>query len=533
MQGKTINGFTLQHPLGTGGMAEVWYAENKIGKKAAVKILLPKLCQDENVVSRFLTEAKVMVDLNHPNIRQVYDYGDIDGRPAIVMEYLEGDDLKAWMKQGQRFADEELIRWWNQLVDVLNYTHQKGIVHRDIKPGNIFIDNECNIKLLDFGIAKIRESISSTQTGQKLGTLMYMSPEQVKDSKHIYYHTDAYSLAVTFAHLLSGKKPYDSDTSSDFEISEQIVYKPLDLSEIPASWRSFLSPYLNKVPEKRPELKPFSVTKKRTTSKTAKQDDEGTIVDEVKPHIDEEVPPGVDPETGEIIEGWEKEKQVAPTQPLNTTHKVEMKGSTVEKPKKTIENDSDETVYNNDKIGNLSNATERPKRRNKILWFIIGGVITAVALLVLLLPQSKQSALYAILDKDGKIGFIDKQGHVVIEPRFDRIDYHGKDNYGRRMNSYFVDEELVGVVLDGKWGFIDRNGHMVIYPQFDSVRLFFEGLAAVEKDDNWGFIDQDGRMIISPQFDYVGDFEDGLAWALTNDKYGVIDRWFGLGSNQR
>jgi len=258
MQGKSINGYTLQRPLGTGGMAEVWYAENKIGKKAAVKILLPKLCADDDVTSRFYTEAKVMVELNHPNIRQVYDYGEVDGRPTIVMEYLDGMDLKAKLKRGQRFTDVELKRWWNQLVSALNYTHQKGIVHRDIKPGNIFVDNEGNIKLLDFGIAKVRESISKTQTGQKLGTLMYMSPEQVKDSKNIDYHTDIYSLAVTFVHLIAGKTPYDSDTSSDFEISEQIVYKPLDMSAVPMSWRTFLEPYLEKDPRRRPALRTFS-----------------------------------------------------------------------------------------------------------------------------------------------------------------------------------------------------------------------------------------------------------------------------------
>ena len=276
MQGKQISGYTLQRSLGTGGMAEVWYAENKIGKKAAVKILLPKLCADENVKSRFYTEAKVMVELDHPNIRQVYDYGDIDGRPTIVMEYLEGDDLKARMKRGQRFTDEELKRWWNQLVDALNYTHQNGIVHRDIKPGNIFVDKSGNIKLLDFGIAKVRESISSTQTGQKLGTLMYMSPEQVKDSKHVDYHTDIYSLAVTFVHLVTGKKPYNSDTTSDFEISEQIVYKPLDLSGLPMAWQSFLASYLEKDPEKRSALRYFgNVT---ASAGHAEPDDEGTKV---------------------------------------------------------------------------------------------------------------------------------------------------------------------------------------------------------------------------------------------------------------
>ena len=258
MQGKKINGYTLKSLLGAGGMAEVWLAENRIGKKAAIKILLPKLCDDENVTGRFLTEAKVMVELNHRNIRQVYDFGDINGRPCIIMEYLDGEDLKQKIKRGQGFSDKELMSWWDQLVDALNYTHAKGIVHRDIKPGNIFVDKDGTIKLLDFGIAKVRESISSTQTGQKLGTLMYMSPEQVKDSKHIDYRTDNYSLAVTFVHLLTGKRPYDSDTSSDFEISEQIVYKPLDMSGVPSAWSTFLEQYLRKNAQERSELKSCS-----------------------------------------------------------------------------------------------------------------------------------------------------------------------------------------------------------------------------------------------------------------------------------
>lgn len=257
MQGKIINGFELKRRLGSGGMAEVWYAENEIGKPAAVKILSANLSDNQQIVERFHNEALVMVKLDHPNIRQVYGYGYIGDRHCIVMEYLEGDDLEAMLKAGRRFTDEELRRWWNQTVDALNYTHAMGIVHRDIKPSNLFLDKRGNIKLLDFGIAKVKESMSMTRTGALMGTLMYMSPEQVKDTKNIDYRTDVYSLAVTFAQLVSGNTPYDSDSSGDFEIREQIVYQTLDLSGLPEGWRGFLAPYLEKDPNKRPALRHF------------------------------------------------------------------------------------------------------------------------------------------------------------------------------------------------------------------------------------------------------------------------------------
>lgn len=260
MQGQVINGFELKRLLGKGGMAEVWYAENEIGKPAAVKVLNENLASYPQIVERFHNEALVMVRLDHPNIRQVYGYGYIGNRHCIVMEYLEGEDLEALMKNGRQFTDEELRRWWDQTVDALNYTHAMDIVHRDIKPSNLFLDKRGNIKLLDFGIAKVKESISLTSTGAMLGTLMYMSPEQVKDTKNIDYRTDIYSLAVTFAQLISGTCPYDSNSSGDFEIRERIVYKPLDLSGLPASWKNFLTPYLEKEPENRPALCHFGAT---------------------------------------------------------------------------------------------------------------------------------------------------------------------------------------------------------------------------------------------------------------------------------
>ncbi|MDR2913224.1 MAG: protein kinase [Tannerella sp.] len=257
MKDKTIYNYTLKYLLGTGGMAEVWYAESNIGKPAAIKILKEEFLKMQAVTDRFENEAKIMVKLDHPNIRQVHDFGKIDDRPCIVMEYLDGKDLSSRMKQGEIF-DQALIRqWWNLLVETLNYTHKKGIVHRDIKPSNIFLTDKGEIKLLDFGIAKIRDSITATQTGSRMGTLIYMSPEQVKDSKHLDYRSDIYSLAVTFCHLLTGAAPYNNTNSSDFDIQLKIVSESLQLDKLPQEWKTFLRPYLEKEPENRPALEKF------------------------------------------------------------------------------------------------------------------------------------------------------------------------------------------------------------------------------------------------------------------------------------
>jgi len=309
MENRTIYSYTLLRKLGTGGMAEVWYAENKLGKRAAVKILSKKLSDDENIKVRFESEARVMVKLNHPNIRQVYDYGMIEERPCIIMEYLDGEDLGTLIKKGGEFSQEQIVRWWNQMSSALNYTHGQGIVHRDIKPSNIFITNEGNVELLDFGIAKVADNYLSTLSGMSMGTPMYMSPEQVISSKHIDYRSDVYSLAVTFVHLLGRKAPYSSDMSV-YSLHKSIVEEPLDLSGIPLEWREFLSPYLAKQPEARPKLKkyratatdttqtsePKNVSKKKSTSKpktnvepkaTSKQETTNeTVVDNIGINID-------------------------------------------------------------------------------------------------------------------------------------------------------------------------------------------------------------------------------------------------------
>ncbi|WP_346239165.1 serine/threonine protein kinase [Niabella insulamsoli] len=284
MENKGINGYVLKYKLGDGGMADVWYAENYLQKPAAVKILRAKFCDDPEIVARFQNEARLMVRLNHPAIRNILDLGEIDGRPCMVMEYLEGQDLSKRMKHGERFSNEQLMAWWNDTVDALQYTHRKGIVHRDIKPANLFVTENGNIKLLDFGVAKIKDNITVTQTGSRMGTLMYMSPEQVYDVKNLTGKTDAYSLAVTFYHLVTGQPPYDSSKISDFEIQESIVRKPIDLSALDAPWQTLLPAYFHKKPEDRPELHKIDLPEAEAAESTLYIDPaEATVIQQQRP----------------------------------------------------------------------------------------------------------------------------------------------------------------------------------------------------------------------------------------------------------
>ncbi len=251
MMNKTINGYTIKYQIGTGGMADVYFGENTLGFTAAIKVLKREYSLHPQVKDRFVNEAKIMKTLDHPYIRKVMDLGDIEGNPCIIMEYLEGQTFKEMLQSSNKISDSRLIKYFDQCVDALQYTHSKKVTHRDIKPSNIFITKKDEVKLLDFGIAKSEMGLSHTITGQTLGTIIYMSPEQVVDPKRVTSQTDIYSLGVTFYQALTGKPPYDAKTGSEFTIQQKIVYENLDLTIIPTHWRSKLESCLHKKAEDR------------------------------------------------------------------------------------------------------------------------------------------------------------------------------------------------------------------------------------------------------------------------------------------
>ncbi len=179
MINSKILGYTIKSLIGKGGMAEVYYAENTLGRAAAIKVLHESLLSQTEVKVRFENEARIMVSLDHPNIGKVYDVTEYNGRPAIIMEYLEGNTLSQALSKNQ-LTPGKLFDLFDQASQGLRYAHKKGVVHRDIKPSNLFLTTAGQLKILDFGIAKLEAYESHTLTGQTLGTMLYMSHEQVR-----------------------------------------------------------------------------------------------------------------------------------------------------------------------------------------------------------------------------------------------------------------------------------------------------------------------------------------------------------------
>jgi len=229
MINATIGKYKISRLIGEGGMASVYEAEHEmLGTKVAIKVLNPILSANAQIKERFRNEAKLMASLDHPNITKVIDFDEQPQQLSIVMEYLNGEDLNQKIKRNGPLSEKEIMDVFSQTLSAFQYAHEKGIVHRDIKPSNIFILPNGHIKILDFGIAKLfGQGNEMTQTGTQMGTPIYMSPEQVKADKSIDHRSDIYSLGVTLFFAINGKPPYNSDTDSQFDIFNKIVFDPL------------------------------------------------------------------------------------------------------------------------------------------------------------------------------------------------------------------------------------------------------------------------------------------------------------------
>lgn len=209
MSFPVIPGYRILKEIGRGGMAKIYLArEEKMEREVALKVLLRSLSEEENVTTRFLGEAKTAAKLRHTNIVPIYDVGHVNDIYFFTMEHLEGS-LRDRFNSGPPLTAEEALWIIKQIAGALIYAHQEGLIHRDIKPGNILFREDGTPVLVDFGIAKAVDSPTRlTKTGTSMGTAYYMSPEQIK-GENLDPRTDIYSLGVVLYEMLSGKVPFD------------------------------------------------------------------------------------------------------------------------------------------------------------------------------------------------------------------------------------------------------------------------------------------------------------------------------------
>ncbi len=212
---QSIGQYQILEILGEGGMGFVYKAQHSfLGTTVAIKVIKEEFISHTEVLQRFLLEARVGVGLDHPNIVKILDAGEVEGVYFISMEYFPGQNLATLVKSRGPIQYSTALQWGIRLADALHYAHQKQIIHRDVKPSNILVNQEGIVKLADFGLAKAWQKAGAPQltaAGQMLGTIQYISPEQLENSKDVDPRADIFSLAASIYYVLVGTPPFGQD----------------------------------------------------------------------------------------------------------------------------------------------------------------------------------------------------------------------------------------------------------------------------------------------------------------------------------
>lgn len=223
-----VGEFRITEFIGAGGMGVVYRAVHvRSGQVVAVKFLNPDAAKNLKSRERFAHEARVQASLKHPKLAAFYEWHEIHGTPCIVMELVDGVTLSQRIRNGTRMSIDEASEIFGQIVEAIGWMHERGVVHRDIKSGNVKINARGEVKLLDFGIAKTDNAPKLTATGAFVGTLQYLSPEQIKGAK-ADERCDIWALGVLFYEMLGGQVPFDAPTLG--ELLEKVArahYPPL------------------------------------------------------------------------------------------------------------------------------------------------------------------------------------------------------------------------------------------------------------------------------------------------------------------
>lgn len=256
MANRVLGAFELEKQLGAGGMGVVYLARYvKTGQRVALKLLSPSLANDQKLVTRFQRELQILKKLKHPHIVQCYGGGRLGEQRFYVMELIEGGSLSEQLRAKKRFSWEQTIQYGLQICSALEHAHDNGIIHRDLKPANLMVDKNGQVKLADFGLARVTDATAITAAGKTLGTFAYMAPEQITGKSPITHKTDLYALGCVLYEFLTGKTPFQQDTTAELFYAH-IKKKPARITaealDCPIWLESIVLQLLEKDPDKRP-----------------------------------------------------------------------------------------------------------------------------------------------------------------------------------------------------------------------------------------------------------------------------------------
>jgi eukaryotic-like serine/threonine-protein kinase len=245
--------YRLQLRIAIGGMGEVWQAEDElILRTVAIKILKQEYLSDPDFLERFRTEARSAALVEHEGIANVYDYGEDTGSAFLVMELVPGESLSRLLERERKLPEEQVLDIIAQTSRALAAAHARGLVHRDIKPGNLLITPEGKVKITDFGIARVGDQVPLTKTGQVMGTVQYLAPEQAT-GKSSTSATDLYSLGVVAYEALAGKRPFRGENQMAIAMAHINEMPPALSDSIDPRVQNLVLSCLAKKPNQRPE----------------------------------------------------------------------------------------------------------------------------------------------------------------------------------------------------------------------------------------------------------------------------------------
>jgi serine/threonine protein kinase len=293
---ERIGEYLVRRLVGEGGMGKVYEAEERLSKRrVALKVLRPELARNDEGRRLFLNEMQILAHLEHPHIVRSLASMEVDDKLVLALEFVEGETLRGVLTQRGSLPWTEAVDVVVQIAEALAAAHaqEPPVVHRDLKPENVMVDDKGNVKVMDFGIAKVLEAAHATNT-QSIGTLQYMSPEQI-DAKSIDARSDLYSLGLVFYELMVGSAPFRSASPRDL-LNLQCTARPPELSEdvrrsLPSGVEAVLFELLEKDPDARPKsaasvverLAAFKPAARNTTRSPVPRDPPATIAPTLTP----------------------------------------------------------------------------------------------------------------------------------------------------------------------------------------------------------------------------------------------------------